>query len=239
MHSNPFPCPECRGTADIMGDHQVGCGGNGDCISRHRDVLFTAAQSAALAPSKETPGLVPSSLSRPADILLPNWCQGHPATLDIHVIFPLQQSTPAKAPSSPGHALQVGTRSKLASNLSACRAVGAECIPLVAETLGGLSEDSIHTIRAIGHDIGLHLSSPNPSISSKHLFGRVAIALWRGNASLWLHSPLVSANPCRFRGLQVSQLEAPFSDARLMTRACSGSRADMNWVTSVLMKSLA
>ena len=81
MHSNPFPCPECRGTADTMGDHQVGCGGNGDRIFRHnaiRDVLFTAAQSAALAPSKETPGLVPSSLSRPADVLLPNWCQGLP-----------------------------------------------------------------------------------------------------------------------------------------------------------------
>ena len=150
-------------------------------------MLFTAAQSAALAPSKETSGLVPSSLLRPADILLPNWCQGRPAALDIHVISPLQQSTLAKAASTPGHALQVGTRHKLASNLSACRAVGAECIPLVAETLGGLSKDSIHTIRAIGRDIGLRLSSPNPSISSKHLFGRVAIALWRGNASLWLH----------------------------------------------------
>ena len=125
-------------------------------------------------PSKETPGLVPSSLSRPADIL-PNWCQGRPAAVDIHVISPLQQSTLAKAASTlakaastPGHALQVGTRRKFASNLSACRAMGAECIPLVAETLGGLSEDSIHTIRAIGRDIGLRLSSPNPSIS-KHL----------------------------------------------------------------------
>ena len=83
MHSNPFPCPECRGTADIMGDHQVGCGGNGDRISRHnaiRDVLFTATQSAALAPSKETPGLVPSYLSRSADILLPNW---HPPQVGL------------------------------------------------------------------------------------------------------------------------------------------------------------
>ena len=190
MHSNPFPCPECRGTGDIMGDHQVGCGRNGDRFSRHnaiRDLLFTAAQSAALAPSKETPGLVPSSLSRPADILLPNWCQGRPAALDIHVISPLQQLTLAEVASTPGHALQVGTCRNLASNLSACRAVGAECIPLVAETLVGLSEDSIHTIRAIGRAIGLRSSSPNPSISSKHLFGRVAIALWRGNASLWLH----------------------------------------------------
>ena len=69
MHSKPFPCPECHGTTDIMCDHQVGCGRNSDCISCHnaiRDLLFTTAQSAALAPSKETPDLVPSSLSRPA-----------------------------------------------------------------------------------------------------------------------------------------------------------------------------
>ena len=51
LHSNPYPCPECSATADPFGDHQVGCGGNGDRISRHnavRDVIFAAAQSAAL-----------------------------------------------------------------------------------------------------------------------------------------------------------------------------------------------
>ena len=44
--------------ADPFGDHHVGCGGNGNRIHRHdsiRDVLFTAAQSAALAPRKEVP----------------------------------------------------------------------------------------------------------------------------------------------------------------------------------------
>ena len=49
-------------------------------------------------------------------------------------------------------------------------------------------------------------------------------------------SPFVSANPCHF---YVSQFQAPYSDARLMTHACSGSRADMNWVTLVLMKFFA
>ena len=91
MHSKHYPCPECRSTADPFGDHQVGCGGNGDRISRHnavRDVLFSAAQSAALAPSKETPGLIISTLSRPEDIVLPNWSRGS-AALDVHVISPL------------------------------------------------------------------------------------------------------------------------------------------------------
>ena len=142
LHNCPYPCPECRGTADIFGDHQVGCGGNGDRIARHnniRDVVFTAAQSAALAPSKEAPGLVTGSLSRPADVFLPSWSCGRPAALDIHVISPLQQQTLSEASVTPGHALQVGVQRKLTSNLPACREAGVECIPIVAETLGGAS----------------------------------------------------------------------------------------------------
>ena len=57
LHSNPYPCPECRGRADSFGDHQVGCSGNGNRVSCHNathDVVFTAAKSAALAPTKET-----------------------------------------------------------------------------------------------------------------------------------------------------------------------------------------
>ena len=51
--------------------HQVGCGGNSDRIHRHDalcDALFAASQSAALAPRKEVPSLIPGSCSRPADI---------------------------------------------------------------------------------------------------------------------------------------------------------------------------
>ena len=110
----------------------MGCGGNGDRIALHnaiRDVLFNAAQSAALAPTKEAPNLVPGFSTRPADILLPNWCRGRPATLDVSVISPLQKLTLVEAAFSPGH----------------------------------------------------------PNDMTKHLFGRPAIALWRGNAGLWMH----------------------------------------------------
>ncbi len=94
LHSSPYVCPECKATADEYGDHQVGCGGNGDRIYRHnavRDVLYTAAQSAALAPTREPSGVVPDSLSRPADILIPMWHHGRSAALDVHIISPLQQ----------------------------------------------------------------------------------------------------------------------------------------------------
>ena len=56
--------------------HQVGCRGNWDLIRRHdslRDILYSAAQSVALAPHKEMPSLIPGSCSRPADIFLPQW----------------------------------------------------------------------------------------------------------------------------------------------------------------------
>ena len=137
LHSTSYCCPECHSTADPFGDHQVGCGGNGDRIACHnaiRDVLFLAAQSAALAPTREAPSVVPDSQSRPADILLPTWSRGRPAALDVTVISPLQQQTLHAAASTPGHALQVGVQRKLTAHLSACRSAGVEFIPIVLET---------------------------------------------------------------------------------------------------------
>ena len=88
------PCPVCQGRADGYGDHQVGCGRNGDRIRWHdsiRDALFSAAQSATLAPRREALSLIAGSSSRPADEYLPNWMRGQPAALDVIVIFPMQQ----------------------------------------------------------------------------------------------------------------------------------------------------
>ena len=62
--------------------------GNADRIYRHnavRDVLYIAAQSAALVPTREAAGLVADSLSRPADILIPTWLHGISAACDVHV----------------------------------------------------------------------------------------------------------------------------------------------------------
>ena len=187
IYNSSYSCPECHSPADPFGDHQVGCGGNGDRIARHnaiRDVVFCAAESSGPAPSKETPNVIPDSQSRPADILIPNWSAGRPAALDVHVISPLQQQTIREAASTPGHALEVGTRRKLTSHLAACRSVGLMFIPLVTETLGGLSRDTIDTIRFLGQAIGRRTGATNPA---KHIFQSLAIALWRGNSTMWLH----------------------------------------------------
>ena len=191
-------CPLCDGekVADPMGDHQVGCGGNGDRIHRHdaiRDTLFSAAQSAALAPRKEFPSLISGSSSRPADIFLPNWCRGRPAALDVTVISTLQSATRSGAANTQGFALQVGERRKMAAHNEDCQAEGVSFIPLVAETLGGWSEEAIRNITRIGHLLGQRtgISTDN---TIRHLFQRLSVSLWRGNATLWLNRlPAVSA----------------------------------------------
>ncbi len=53
-------------------------------ITRHnavRDVLFSAAQSAALGPTREASNVVPDSMSRPADILTFSYLPGTAAGL--------------------------------------------------------------------------------------------------------------------------------------------------------------
>ena len=105
-----YQCPECGRNADTMGDHQVGCVGNCDRIARHnniRDVLFNAAQSAALGPRKEALGVVPNSSARSADILLHNWCGGRQAALDVTVISSLQQLTVSEAAVTPGYIIML------------------------------------------------------------------------------------------------------------------------------------
>ena len=136
-------CPVCQSLADLYGDQQVGCGGNGDRIHQHnslRDALYSAAQSAALAPRKEVPALIPGTSSQPADVFLLIWKRGQPAALDVTVISTLQNLTVAGAASTQGHALSVARERKMALHSPACHSVGVSFFPLVVESLGGWSD---------------------------------------------------------------------------------------------------
>ena len=98
-------------------------------------------------------------------------------------ISPLQQLTVSEAAVT---SLEVCVRRKLSANLPSCRAAGVECVPMVVEALGGWAPGSISTIRRIGNFLGQRVNSVDPSHSTKHLFGRLAIFLWRRNATMWL-----------------------------------------------------
>ena len=107
--------------------------------------------------------------------------------MHVQVISPLQQQTPLEAASNQGHTLQVSIKRKLIfPPFSLLLFIGVDFIPLVAEILDGLAEDTRYTIRSIGQAIEQRAVS-DPFTCTRHLFLHVAISLWHGNASLWLH----------------------------------------------------
>ena len=96
LTSSSHSCFICTRPCEPLGDHAVGCGGNGDRILHHnalRDVLHSVAQSAGLSPRMEVPALIPDSSSHPADLFLPHWQGGRPAAADVTVISPMQVLT--------------------------------------------------------------------------------------------------------------------------------------------------
>lgn len=181
-------CTVCSSPLDPYGDHQVGCRGNRDLIRRHdslRDIIFAAAQSSALAPRKEMPSLIPGSCARPADVFLPQWDGGRPAALDITVISPLQAATVSDASVIQGSALGVAEARKQALHAAACHRVGVNFHPLAVEALGGWCPSAVSTIRSIGRLLAQRLGR-NPADTCRHLFQRLSVALWRGNAAMWV-----------------------------------------------------
>ena len=133
--------------------------------------------------------------ARPGDIFISCWSLGCPTAFDVLVISPLQEHTIAHAAQTPSHALQVGVQRKLAANLSVCRSSGTDFVSLVAETLGGLAEDTIRTItnisRAIENRCGTSDSTPQLPVT--------CLAAWQ-----WLYGGAML--PC---GSTVSPLYPP------------------------------
>ena len=194
MADDGFPCPVCGADSDSMGDHFVTCRGNGDLVHRHdsvRDILFSVAQSAALAPRKEVPSLIPNSSSRPADLYLPHWRRGRPTACDLTIISPVQCLTLDRAAEVQGYAITVAEERKLRAHESECHQNGITFVPLAAESLGGWSRLAMDTIREFGKLQALRCNLP-PAHSIRHLFQRLSITLWRGNANSWAsHVPIL------------------------------------------------
>ena len=189
IYSGNSKCSICHVAADPFGDHHVGCGGNGDRIFRHdsiRDATFSAAQSAALAPRKEFPSLIPGCHNRPADVFLPHWDMGLPTALDVSVISTLQQRTVRGAAENQGMPCLSVRSGRWLLMLPLAERWGSPSSPLLWNHLEvgviWLPRPSAVLVASWARD----LASP-PSITSRQLFQRCSVSLWRGNAALWLH----------------------------------------------------
>jgi hypothetical protein len=188
LYSVAGACLTCHAHNDVFGDHAIACATDAERIARHdhlRDVLFQAAQTAALAPVRERRDLFPYDNERPADVYIPMWTQGRDAALDVTVISPLQAAEVRRAAANAGAALETAVRQKMTKSYDKCRQAGVEFIPLAVETLGGWDQDAISNIRKLGHHLARH-SSTDDSSTIRHLFQRLSIFLQRGNAILLL-----------------------------------------------------
>ena len=162
-------------------DHGVR-GGRHDRI---RDKIFQEAQSASLNPTKEMPGLIPGSQSRPADVYVENWIDGGKYAFDVSVVSPTQDAIILRAAETPAAAIEMRKSSKLRGHFENCRAQGIAFKPLVVETFGGWDADAVKLLKKIGRH-SARRRGQNDAIEIKHFFQRLSIALQRGNASLLL-----------------------------------------------------
>ena len=138
------------------------------------------------------PSLVHSSRSRPVDIFLPSWVREQPAALNVTIISTMQPATINSTASTQGHALLVGEVRKLSTHEAACTAVGVSFVPIVMESLGGMSTLAVNTLAGIGRLLGQRLGIPTAD-SIRHLCQRCFLSVWRENADMWLcRSPTFS-----------------------------------------------
>ena len=97
------------------------------------------------------------------------------------VISTMQPLTLLGAASEKGYALKVAEERKMVAHNAECRGAGVSFVPLAVESLGGWSHDAALQISRIGRLVGQRLgTSPTEAVS--HLFQRLSICLWRGNA---------------------------------------------------------
>ena len=125
---------------------------------------------------REDRTLLPGKDSRPADVLLPSWFQGHDTALDVTVVSPLQQALLSKAADTAGAALSHAFDRKNRQSLEDCRAQGIHFIPLPVETLGGWHPQAVSVKKKLGIQLARQTGKEDSEVIF-HTFQRLSILL--------------------------------------------------------------
>ncbi|KAL5473662.1 hypothetical protein EMCRGX_G028172 [Ephydatia muelleri] len=195
--SSQLRCPYCPDhQLDPLGHHAVTCKGGGDVVLRHnslrdvyvaspplRDVFAQFCHRARLGGQLEVGhGYgAEKSLSRPADILVPNWMIGKPAAFDLTVVSPLNSTTLNEAGARSGSAAGKAEVRKHNANDAKCTELGWVCIPLAVETYGCWGVEAQGSISRLAARLALQLQcSKSKAITS--IYQRLNLTLVRCNA---------------------------------------------------------
>ena len=190
MASSECRADHCNRVQDELGDHALHCrddhGMKGGRHDRIRDKIFTEAQHASLNPTKEMPGLVPNSQSRPADFYIANYIDGRKIAFDISVVSPVQDAILHRAADAAGAAIEMRKATKRRAHLDHCRAQGIFFQPLVVETFGGWDKDAAKFLKEMARQDARRWGKEG-HLEIKHFFQRLSVALQRGNAALLIN----------------------------------------------------
>ena len=131
------------------------------------------------------PGLIPGSLSRPADVFIENWVDGRKIAFDVSVVSPVQEAVLHRAADTAAAAIEMRKATKIRDHFNNCRAQGIFFQPLVVESFGGWDKVAAKFLKTIARQEARRWGKED-AIEIKHFFQRLSVALQRGNAALLL-----------------------------------------------------
>ncbi|KAL5506275.1 hypothetical protein EMCRGX_G007887 [Ephydatia muelleri] len=190
-------CPEK--SLDPLGHHATTCKRGGVVVYRHnrlRDIVAESCRRAHLSVHLEVGhNLTPDhSNTRPADILIPHWCMGKPAALDLSVTSPLNPLTLLEAGVTAGAAAKATEERKLKANTGKCADLGWVCVPVVAESYGAWGLTARDFFSKLGSRLATSLGK-SKSVVIHELYGRMSMNLVRANATAILSRSVPPPEP--------------------------------------------
>ena len=144
-------------------------------------MLFEAAASADLGPTKEERHLLPGTIARPGDVTIRRWINGKDGAIDVTVTGPLSPSNVAGAAAEAGSSLTKACKRKVRETAEACRQEGIVFLPFAVETLGGFHSGATAQVKQLAAALARCKGSEEGEVTSQ-LFGRLSLTLMRANA---------------------------------------------------------
>ena len=176
-------CCACKNEAmDVFAIHASVCPVSGDRIKRHnaiRDCFFDSCSAACWGPIKEKPFLLPGSSEKPADILIPNYSGGKDLAIDFAVTCPLQSKYLRDSAITSGHACNSYALEIKSNNFEQrVQQQNMEYLPIILETFGGFSSESLVFINKLTNSISLRYSESRASCANS-FFEKVSCLLMK------------------------------------------------------------
>ena len=178
----------CGTVLDEYGDHLLGCSQKTNLIIKRHDALCDVIFNTLLIDDsrcRREQRCSSDSGKRPGDIFHPNFQHGLPAYFDVTVRNSLQPSYLVQAASYAGAAAEAGEDEKVLRHETMVSATGSIFEPLVVESLGLWTPNSLRTLKSIARRASFHNGQTfSRTITSLH--EQLAVALWLFNSRLIL-----------------------------------------------------